>query len=147
MGAWSDTLHDPCSLLGLLTEGDSYFQYKAILQSSIPSATPVLNDITITWDPLGIGETTEPIPPVIALLPIAPNPVTGSPVIRFGLPEPASVHLSIFDLSGRFISEIPGDEYSPGYHDVLLEYLSPGVYFCRMISGDFTATQRFVVID
>jgi hypothetical protein len=45
------------------------------------------------------------------------------------------------------VSEIHGDEYSPGFHDVLLGELTPGIYFCRMISGDFTATQRFVVIE
>jgi hypothetical protein len=147
MGVWSDTLSDPSSLEGILIDNDSYFQYKAILQTSVPNATPILNDVTISWNPVSIEETTEPIPPGIALLPIAPNPVAGSPVIRFGLPEPASVELSIFDLSGRLISEIHGDDYSPGYHDVLLGDLSPGVYFCRMVSGDFTATQRFVVIE
>ncbi|MCK4506441.1 MAG: T9SS type A sorting domain-containing protein [Candidatus Aegiribacteria sp.] len=45
------------------------------------------------------------------------------------------------------VSEIYEDEYSPGFHDVLHGELTPGIYFCRMISGDFTATQRFVVIE
>jgi hypothetical protein len=68
-------------------------------------------------------------------------------VIRFGLPEPALVEIAIFDLTGRLIDAIHGDQYSPGYHDVLHGDLSPGIYFCRMISGEFTATQRFVVIE
>jgi len=147
MGVWSDTLSDPSSLEGILIDNDSYFQYRAIVQTSAPNATPIINDVTVSWNPVSIGDTTEPISPVIALLPIAPNPVAGSPVIRFGLPEPASVDISIFDLSGRLISMINGEEYSPGYHDVLLGELSPGIYFCRMISGDFKATQRFVVIE
>jgi len=147
MGVWSDTLPEPSSLEGILIDNDSYLQYKTILQTSVPNATPILNDVTISWNPVSIGDTTEPISPGIALLPITPNPVIGSPGIRFGLPEPASVDISIFDLSGRLISEIHGDDYSPGYHDVLLGDLSPGVYFCRMVTGDFTATQRFVVIE
>jgi len=139
-------LSDPSSLEGILIDNDSYFQYKAILETSDTDTTPTLNDVTITWDPVSIGDTTEPIPPGIALLPIVPNPTEGSPIIRIGLPEHASIELTIFDLSGRLISEIHGDDYSPGYHDVLLGDLSPGVYFCRMISGDFAAAQRFIVI-
>ena len=147
MGVWSDTLTIPCSLDGILNDYDSYFQYKVLLETVNPeTTTPSLYDITISWDPLGIEDTGLPIPSIIAMLPITPNPVTGSPVIRFGLPESASIDISIFDLSGRLVSEIRGDEYSPGYHDVLLGDFSPGIYFCRMISGDFTATQSFMVI-
>ena len=149
MGEWSDTLWIPCSLEGILTEGEQYVQYRAILDTSNPDSTPTLNDITITWDPLvSIEETADPKPSGTELLPIAPNPVAGSPIIRFGLPENAFVNISVFDLSGRIVSEIQGDDYSSGYHDVLLGGdMSPGIYFCRMISGGFIATQRFVVID
>jgi hypothetical protein len=93
---------------------------------------------------MGIGDCE--YPSALALLPFSPNPSL-VPIIRFGSPEPASVELSIFDLSGRLVSKLHEDEYSQGYHDVLLENLAPGIYFCRMISGDFTATQRFVVIE
>jgi len=118
-----------------------------LLESVDQIATPSLNDITLSWDPLGIGETSEPNPQVSELLPIAPNPSNGSPMIRFGLPEPAFVGICIFDLSGRLISEVSGDEYSLGYHEVRLTDLNSGIYFCRMISGEFTATQQFVVIE
>jgi len=147
MGTWSDTLYSSCSLSGVLEENDSYFQYKVILATTDPDSTPTLLDVTVTWDPVSVEDSSEPILPGIALLPIAPNPVVGSPVIRFGLPEPASVEIAIFDLSGRLVSKTHGGEYTPGYHDVLLDDLSPGIYFCKMISGDFTATQRFVVIE
>jgi len=147
MGDWSDTLTVSCSLYGILEPGVVYVQYRAILESTNPDTTPILEDVLISWFSMGgNGDTAEPILHGITLLPILPNPVAGSPMIRFELPEPASVEFSIFDLSGRLISEIHGDDYFPGYHDVLLGDLSPGVYFCRMLSGDFTATQRFVVI-
>ena len=144
MGAWSDTLLIPSLLQGILADGDQYVQYRVILKTSNPNITPVLFDLMLTWDPMGIEGGEDPA--VLALLPFSPNP-SSSPAVRFGLPEPASVELSVFDLSGRLVSENHGEEYSAGYHDVLLEDLSPGIYFCRMISGDFTATQRFVVIE
>jgi len=96
---------------------------------------------------VGVGRPPETGEFPLSLLPFTPNPSAGSPAIRFSLPEPAFVELSIFDLSGRLVSMMNGNEYSSGYHDVLPGDLSPGIYFCRMISGDFTATQRFVVIE
>ena len=148
MGAWSDTIYYPSDLEGILIDDDSYFQYKTIMQTTDPAVTPVLNDITISWDPVCIWETTEPIHPAIALLSIAPNPSVGSPVIRFGLPESSYVSISIFDLSGRLVMETDGSDYSSVYHNFqLLERMSPGVYFCRMVSDDFSAEQRFVVIE
>jgi hypothetical protein len=144
MGAWSDTLSIPCLLEGILADGDQYVQYRVILETSDPVSTPTLFDVMLTWDPMGIEGGEDPA--ILALLPFSPNP-SSLPAVRFSLPESASVAFSIFDLSGRLVSMINGEEYSPGYHDVLLDDLSSGVYFCRMISDDFTATQRFVVIE
>ena len=147
LGSWSDTIIvSGTNLAGLLGEYDRYLQYMAILETCDSIITPILDEINITWDFLGIEGTTEPIPAETELLPFSPNP-TSAPYVRFGLPEYASVRISIFDLSGRLVSEIHGDEYSPGFHYVPLRDLSPGIYFCRMISRDFIATHRFVVIE
>lgn len=147
MGVWSDTLSIPCGLDGILNDSDRYFQYKVLLETASPETSPCLYDVTVSWDNLGIGEYPAPTPQAAVLLPFSPNPTTGSPVIRFGLPEPSSVEFRIFDISGRLISEIHGDEYSSGFHDIQQEDLSSGIYFCRMISEGFTATQRFVMIE
>ena len=136
-----------------ITRKSSIFQEKCSTQLVNKSNTlkdglaRSCNEITISWNLLGINETAGPIPQVPELLPIAPNPSNGSPLIRFGLPEPAFVGICIFDISGRLVSEVSGDEYSLGYHEVQLKDLNSGIYFCRMISGDFIATQHFVVIE
>ena len=147
MGDWSDSLTAPCSLQGILNDGDEYVQYRAILETVTDNSTPTLNDITISWNPLGINETAGPISQESELFPIIPNPSAGIPRIRFWLPESAYVDIYVFDLSGRLVNENFGDDYTPGYHDVLLDDLSSGIYFCKMTAGDFTATQRFVVIQ
>ena len=145
MGMWSDPLFAPCLLSDSL---DRYFQYKVVMESNSAVTSPSLFDFTLQWDPLSIDKVVEPILSGITLLSISPNPSIGSSVVRFGLPEPSYVSFSIFDLSGRFVSEIPGSNYSSGYHVVQLQgEMSSGGYFCSMISGDFTAEQRFVVIE
>jgi hypothetical protein len=142
MGAWSDPIYEPCFLSGLL---DRYFQYKVLMETDDPDFTPVLHDLTLNWDPLGVGD--DPQVTEYMLFGAEPNPASGSVNIGFAVPELSPVELSIYDLSGRLVGEIHGDEYSPGVHQVQLDELAPGIYFCRMISGNFTATQRFVVIE
>ena len=143
MGSWSDTLHTPCSLLGLLAEGDSYFQYKVILQTSDSIVTPRLDDVTVTWNPTGIEESEYYS---LGLMPFTPNP-SSSPQVEFYLLEAGNARFSIFDLSGRLVSEIVETEYPAGYRILYLDTLNPGIYYCRMITVDFTATQQFVVLE
>lgn len=143
MGGWSDTLHVPGSLIGILDEGDSYFQYKAILRTSLDSITPILNDVTVGWHSLGFGEGEPELP---KFYPISPNPCSFLQV-KFELPETLSIQISIFDLSGRLVSEIKVNELSPGLHSLDLGHFLPGIYFCRMISEDFSVTNRFAMLE
>jgi len=145
MGGWSDPLTSPCLLEGILNDGDRYVQYRNILSTSDPDTTPVLNDVMITWDPLGVGD--DPQVTEYLLFGAEPNPACGTVSICFAVPELSPVELSIFDLAGHLVIAPAQEEYSPGVHQVQLEELAPGIYFCRMISEEFTATQRFVVIE
>ena len=79
------------------------------------------------------------------LLPFYPNPASTT-AIRFFLPEPSFSAFSVFDMHGRLVHEIASSGYQEGYGSVPVPDLISGVYFCRMTSEDFTATQRFVVI-
>ncbi|MEN8208070.1 MAG: T9SS type A sorting domain-containing protein, partial [Candidatus Fermentibacteria bacterium] len=144
--AWSDTLDFPCSLEGVVQDEHRYIQYAAIFTTSNPDTTPTLSDVSISWNPLGIERTAELIPSGTELLPFIPNPAS-TPAVRFGLHEPASVDISVFDMSGRLVFDNHGHEYSQGYHNIALVSLSSGIYFCRLAAGDYSATQRFVVIE
>ena len=43
----------------------------------------------------------------------------------------------------KFIS----DDFTQGVTEVVVDGLASGVYIVRMISGEFTATRQFVVIE
>ncbi len=145
MGVWSDTLTSACSLAGILNDGDSYVQYRVILETSNPDSTPTLNDVTITWSLLGLLD--DPQVSEYLLYGAEPNPSSGSVSIYFAIPELSQVELSVYDLTGRLVISPSHGEYSPGVQQVQLGEFTPGIYFCRMISGEFTATQSFVVIE
>lgn len=89
------------------------------------------------------GESDYPL----ELLPITPNPTSGTFIVEFCISECAQVGLCIYDMSGRLLRQTPATIYNSGSHQVYFSDLETGVYLCRMRSGDFTETQQFVVIE
>jgi hypothetical protein len=147
MGEWSDTITvSGTSLNGILGSNDKYMQYMAVLETDNSKVSPALLEISINYGVVSVAEETEPVPDGIRLLPVSPNPATGAAVITFQIPEPASVTISVFDLSGRLARKIHGNDYAGGTHGIILGELPPGSYLCRMTSGEFETSQRFVVL-
>ena len=95
--------------------------------------------------PVGIED--DPIVSDYSLSNISPNPSNGVISIQFEVPGVSLVSFSVFDMSGRLVGEFKDIEYSSGYHDLQFECHSAGVYLCRMTAGEFTSTQRFVVMQ
>jgi hypothetical protein len=146
MGPWSDILYAPCSLHGILPHGEQYFQYKAILKRLAQEATPDLQSVTVTWEPMvGLDEHDASI--LSRLFPISPNPVIGVLTIDFAVPAPSSVMLSVYDISGRLVCNAGPAGYEPGTSSVQFGELDPGIYFVRMRTGEFEAIQRFAVVE
>jgi hypothetical protein len=83
-----------------------------------------------------------------------PNPFNPRTAIKFTLVQDAVVRLSIYDLSGRLVrSLIPGTFLETGAHEAIWGGLdrsgvpaSAGVYFYRLEAGDFSASQRMVLL-
>ncbi len=145
MGVWSDTLTSPCSLAGILQDGRRYVQYRVILSTSDPDSTSILNDVTISWNPVGIGD--DPYETEYILFGAEPNPASGSVSIGFTVSEYSPVELSIYDLTGRLVIAPSQKYYSSGVHQIHIGELNPGIYFCRMRTDDFTAHRLTTVLD
>ncbi len=146
MGAWSDTVFTASTDLStLLADSTNYFQYKVILQTTNPANSPELQDVTVSYsiylsveDNNG-GEITS-----WNLAPAA-NPAFGNCVVLVSVPESGAVDLVLHDVTGRIVSQ-HSQELPSGTHSVYFNNLSEGVYFCTMRGGDFTATERIVVL-
>ena len=78
---------------------------------------------------------------------VCPNPASGYAVLNFNLESSAHVNMAVFDISGRLVLEVPETRFNSGRNEIQIEGLGSGIYFCRLLSGGFIATQRFVVID
>jgi hypothetical protein len=86
----------------------------------------------------GNGSTTSVteagnVPATYELAQNYPNPFNPSTTIRFGLPMPSHVRLTIHDVLGREIARLEDGVRSEGYHQVLWSpQASSGVYFMRL---------------
>jgi hypothetical protein len=91
-------------------------------------------------------------------LPNYPNPFNPETWIPYQLAEAADVSVNIYDVSGRLVRKISVGFKPIGYYltreraaywdgrNATGEPVSSGVYFLQFIAGDFSATQRIVVL-
>jgi hypothetical protein len=82
-----------------------------------------------------------------------PNPYNPHTQIAYQLPQAGMVSLKIYNIKGELVRTLI-EEYKPaGYHTVTWDgknedgmEVSSGIYFYRMVSGDFSATKKMVMI-
>ena len=115
-------------------------------------AFPYDPDSTITdmgayyFNQSGISEDISVLDsPVLELF--GTNPLSFSR-IRFSLPSPCKVTISIYDLTGRRISKLVDGKYEEGTHEVPLDAnkLSQGIYFCVMKSGGSLLREKLILL-
>lgn len=143
MGSWSAVIVNPGDLAGVLADNSSYFQYRALLTTLDQAATPELEDVTISWDPLSVGQQQEASYRLIG--PESNPSAPGSPVL-VQAPCSSMISLQVFDISGREARAING-LVEAGVTYISMPALPSGIYFCRMQAGSFIATQRFAVVE
>jgi len=92
-------------------------------------------------------------PRELALLPLHPNPTTGSTTIRFLLPRPGRYSVEVFDLSGRLVKTVATGELMPGEYseawvgrDEQGHDVSSGIYFVKLQTRDGGRTGRLILV-
>ena len=77
-----------------------------------------------------------------------PNPFAGQTTINYSIASPGHISLSVFDISGRLVSNLVDTEMAAGEHSVVFDAtsLNRGVYFYRLQTGGETVTRRCVLL-
>ncbi|MFQ6675523.1 MAG: right-handed parallel beta-helix repeat-containing protein, partial [Fidelibacterota bacterium] len=93
------------------------------------------------------------IPGSFALHPNYPNPFNPVTRIRFEVPEPARVRMTIYDILGREVISLVDKSLKPGYYEVAWDgrdsqgnHASSGMYIYRFRAKAFTATRKMILI-
>jgi len=93
-------------------------------------------------------------PAVSALHPNVPNPFNPSTRIEFDLARDGRVRLEIFDVAGQLVRTLADGEMRRGFRHVVTwngldsagRRVASGVYFYRLVTEDFAATRKMIVL-
>jgi hypothetical protein len=87
-------------------------------------------------------------PTSFELLQNYPNPFNSQTVIEFYLRESAPVKLEIFDITGAKIITLVDRKMAAGKHSVIWDAAKypSGIYFYRLIAGDYSRTEKMLLI-
>lgn len=77
-----------------------------------------------------------------------PNPFNPTTIIRYGLPRSSQVSIKIYNSSGDEVSAPVDKIQGPGVHEIVFNGigLSSGVYFYKIVAGDFISTKKMVLL-
>ena len=96
----------------------------------------------------GIDVVSNNIPNSFALSQNYPNPFNPSTKIQFSIPEATNVNLTIYDQLGKKVKELLNKNFSAGKYsvDFNANNLSSGVYYYRIIAGNFVQSNKMILI-
>ena len=93
-------------------------------------------------------ELTDPLPFKFALAQNYPNPFNPSTTVNYTLAEQSHVRLEIYNILGQRVEVIVDDSKGPGSHAKTWHAVDvpSGVYFYRILAGDFDYTRKMILL-
>lgn len=115
-------------------------------------AQKLIENIVTTFYPpestTSVQEEATMVPDAFSLKQNYPNPFNPTTTITFTLPQASFVSLKVFNLLGQEVATLVNEKKNAGTHTLKFDGtgLASGVYFYRIIAGDFVETKKFVLI-
>jgi hypothetical protein len=77
-----------------------------------------------------------------------PNPFNPVTKINFAIPKNSNVTLKIYDITGREVAELLNKSMTAGEYQVTFDgaKMTSGVYFYKLISGDFSEVKKMILV-
>jgi hypothetical protein len=100
------------------------------------------------WPYTGVDETDNRIPAKFSLSQNYPNPFNPSTSIKYDLPTAAKVSIKVFNILGQEVMVLKDGLEHAGFHEVTFanQSLPSGIYFYRMIAGNFVDTKKMILM-
>jgi hypothetical protein len=140
-----------------LTDDFSYSSYPSIALSS--SNVHVLwmderdgnKEIYYKRNPngnVGINNISNEIPATYSLGQNYPNPFNPTTKIKFDVARISDVKIAVYDVMGREVQTLVNESLKPGTYETTFagSQLTSGVYFYKLITGDFVETKKMLLI-
>jgi len=78
-----------------------------------------------------------------------PNPFKGQTTVSFNMPSAAKASLSVYDVTGKLVT-VRDIDAAKGYNSEVFttaQLGTSGVLYYTLVSGDFTATKKMIIIE
>jgi aminopeptidase N len=97
---------------------------------------------------IGITNISSEVPLKYNLYNNYPNPFNPVTNIKFDIAKKSNVSLIIFDIQGREVEKLVNNEMMPGSYivDWNAQSYASGIYFYRIITGDFTECKKMILV-
>jgi hypothetical protein len=121
----------------------AYFNFK--VEVMIDGWTYWENSVQII---VGVEEDLIEIPREFLLSQNYPNPFNPSTKIKYSIPQTSNVVIKVYDILGNEIETLVNEEKLAGNYSVEFNAanLPSGVYFYRLIAGNFTSTKKMLLL-
>ncbi len=104
---------------------------------------------TITMSVItGLGISNNEIPSNFYLYQNYPNPFNPTTQIRFDLPKAGQVKISVYDITGKKITDLINQYMEPGRQSASFDAsnLASGVYFYKIEASEFTSIRKMILV-
>ncbi len=108
----------------------------------------LLNGLKIEQIGSEVKTSSQSIPEQFSLSQNYPNPFNSATIIQYAVPKPCLVQFTLYNTLGQQIKILVNEPKTTGIHTVQLpaEALTSGIYFYRLLAGEFCLTKKLVVM-
>jgi hypothetical protein len=88
------------------------------------------------------------LPKAYALYQNYPNPFNPRTYVRYAICDVSHVSLEVYDISGKIVATLVDEVKQPGEYIATWDAMSitSGVYFYRLVAGDYVSTKKFLLL-
>jgi len=97
---------------------------------------------------VGLSNISNAVPEKFSLSQNYPNPFNPETKINYQITESGNVNLSVYDVLGNEVVTLVNEKQNPGTYSVNFDgsNFSSGVYFYKLITGDFSETKSMILM-
>jgi photosystem II stability/assembly factor-like uncharacterized protein len=149
---------DSTAIVGIQHDATAGLQYYMGGGSRTPIELLVHDSLAISFNPrfaVDVAELSVNTPVSFALAQNYPNPFNPLTIIKYTIAGAggqgsgaSNVELKVYDVLGREVAVLVNERKTAGSYQVKFDgsHLSSGVYLYRLTAGDFTQTQKMVLV-
>jgi hypothetical protein len=110
-------------------------------------SNPMIEALKFFGAPSAVG-TGQTVPVEYALHQNYPNPFNPTTTVKFAVAKPGNVTIAVYNMLGQKVATLVNGYYQPGSYAATWDAsgMASGVYFYKIVAGDFTAVKKMTLL-